>query len=90
MTKIAQSLQQVLITLRESNPNTLLNLVISPNEQKDVQALTQLIQDSGGRTTGVTPEILSCQIPVNQVECIVKSNLVANLRLARLHSVDQF
>lgn len=83
--KIDRLLETALEKLAKVDPSFLLDLIVTPGDPKDIGALVQYIQESGGKPTQVRPEAVSCQVPAGQVHRLAESNLVSALRLARLH-----
>ncbi len=84
-TKVDALLETALEKIADIDPAFLLDLVVTPGTPEDVEPLVQYIQEYGGKLTNVLPEAVNCRMPAGQVRRLAQSNLVRDIRLARLH-----
>jgi hypothetical protein len=70
-----------------SDPNSLIDVVVTPHKPEDVMALAQHIQSLGGSTVSSGPDVVQAQVPAGQVARLAESPHVSSMRLARMHSM---
>jgi hypothetical protein len=83
--KMDQQLKTSVQKIADRDPGFLLDVVVTPEDQKDIGVLVDYICQSGGKPTQVNPDTVSCKVPAGQVRHLAESALVASVRLARLH-----
>jgi hypothetical protein len=85
--KMGRLLEATVKRQASEDPTSLVDLVITPHRQEDLHAVVQELQALGGRPTVVGPESISCQVPSGAVQRLAESELVSEIRPARIHKM---
>ena len=85
--KLGRLLEATLKKLASEDPSAPVDLIIRPHQQEELSALVEEIKSVGGKSIEVGPESVYCQVPSYQVQQLAESELVSEIRPARIHKM---
>lgn len=83
--KVGRLLAETIRRRVSEDPASPVEVVIKPRREDDTEAVLRELEAVGGSTTEVAPGVVYCQVPAGQVERLAGSELVAEIRAARVH-----
>jgi hypothetical protein len=86
-TKLGRLLEATAKRLASEDPAAPVDVVITPRRQEEMNAIIQELQAVGGRAIEVSPESVHCQVPSGQVQRLAESDLISEIRPARIHKM---
>jgi hypothetical protein len=85
--KLGRLLEATLKKMASQDSSAPVELVLVPHRQEDMNALVQELQSLGGTPIEVGPESVYCQVPASEVQRLSESELVSEIRPARIHKM---
>ena len=83
--KVGRHLAETIRRRVSEDPTTPVEVVIKPRREDDTEAVLRELESVGGSTTEVATGAVYCQVPAGQIRRLASSELVEEIRAARVH-----